>query len=599
MKKITLALLMIAVFCYGQYGYWGHYLLDKAYEENPGFLMPIRSITPEMESLGEEMTGLYSDILSNMSFNPALLADVTHALFQIDFANQKPLEPAYSSIFPFYNYADNCMFVPPYYQRTIHQEISPLFRIASAFQAEKIPANFAFSYELIKYTGNYYENYSYGGYQYGYDAFNERAMDEAVIQVPEIMAAGDDTKSKLSHKLSMLSALKMSQDISAGIKFSFFSDHVDGDYRSFQRNNDDETDYENYYDNTDTRNNKINQYEATFGVNYENEFDRIGFSGGWITGSDKQQRLRVDTSYYYHDQEDYLDYECFYKNSNSSLHQENWKNTGNTGFISINGSHVIQNFNLLYRVEYLLNQTDISNNGQSQDTAYYHSSHYDNYNLKYYFYENQSGSHENRTGDGIRDQSRYTIGLALQNENPKKNFSLGIIYQQYYSDKEVVENSLDQRKSDNFSELYQWRQQDQNTDLKFNRTETIRNLKIPVSFVFHSKNGWRLRTTLTKIIGDREATESVLIKYYSYLLVSNDEEINKHQNELYKGTPEKESIDRILFRAYVEGDFSENITFFVLFNDLFVSKGNEYRYYNTDSDLLNIGNWKFGLEFKF
>jgi len=600
MKKIFVIITILATICFAQYGYWGHYLLDKAYEENPDFLMPQRTLTMKMESIGEEMLGLFTDTLSNMSINPALLAKISHNQIQIDFANQKPIEPVYNHYYPHYDYGINARFIPPYYQAINKREISTLFRAIGTYQSEMIPVKLAFSYELIKYTGDYFEDYSYGGYSYGYDAFNEKAMDNAAVQAPDIMSAGDDTKSKLSHKLNLISALELSQKLSAGVKLSYFTDNIDGDYRNFNRSNSYEYDYENYYDNMDSRDIKIEQFGVTVGLNYQKNKNSIGLSGGWIQGTDNQKRLRADTSYYFNDYPDFVDYECFYQNNNSAEYLEKWENSGNTGFISFNGNHEIQNFNVLFRAEYLKNSTDITNNGQSIDTSFYHYSYFDNYNSTYYLNENISGSWEQRRGNGSLHQSKSTIGFALQGRNENKNFSIGLVYQQFKKDKEVIENSIDERESKNISyyQLLQWRNQNQNVDLLLTRNEKIINLKIPVSFVFNSRNGWRLRTTLTKIIGSREAEEEVLITYNTFHYKDLSEEISKHNNELYKATPEKESIDRIQFRAYVEGDVSDSITLFVLFNDLFVSKGEEYRYYNNDSNLFNIGNWKFGVGFK-
>ena len=602
MKKIIVLIIFLTSICFAQYGYWGHYLLDKGYEENPNFLMPHRTLTMEMEGIGKEMLGLFSDTLSNMSFNPAFLANISGNQLYIDFANQKPVDPIYNPYFPYYDYGVNSCFMPPYYQRISRREISPLLRAIGTYQSKKLPLKFALSYELIKYTGDYYENYSYGNYRYGVDAFNEKAYD-ASVDVPQIMSAGDDTKSKVSHMIDFFTAWKLSSAISTGLKLSYFSDNIEGKYRNFNRNNSYEYDYENYYDNMDSRDNKFEHYEITAGLNYKKDASDFGVSGGWIFGEDKQKRVRADTSYHMNDYPDYVDYECLYTNTNSVEYIENWKNSGNTGFVSINGSHRMQNFSILYRAEFLNNFSDITNNGISRDTSFYQ---YSNYYSEYHFNKNLSYSREERTGSGDISRTKSTVGISLQSNKKNKNFSIGLIYQQIDGDRKVVENSIDERFSKHFIELNQisrWKTQEQNIDLHFKSWEKITQMKIPVSFVFSSKNGWHLRTTLTKIIGSRESEEEILVNYNDFLyrdLIQNPaEEINEHKNELYIATPVKETIDRIQFRAYVECDFSENIKLFILFNDLFVSKGEEYRYYNNDSDFFNIGNWKFGVGFQF
>src|SRR6056297_1623709 len=124
MKKIIAAMTLLSSLCFAQYGYWGHYLLEKGYEENINFMQPHRKLTMEMEAVGEEMLGLFPDTLSNMSINPALLAGIRNGQLQIDFANQKPEEPIYNYFYsPHYDYALNARFLPPYYQAIERQEI--------------------------------------------------------------------------------------------------------------------------------------------------------------------------------------------------------------------------------------------------------------------------------------------------------------------------------------------------------------------------------------------------------------------------------------------------------------------------------------------
>ncbi len=600
MKKL-LSILLLASTAFAQYGYWGHYLLEKGYEENINFLQPNRTLTIEMEAIGEEMLGLFPDTLANMSVNPALLAGIRNDQLQIDFANQKPAEPVYNHYYyPCYDYAFNARFLPPYYQAIERQEISPLLRLISAFRHKTLPLNFALSYELTKHTGNYYENYTYGGYRYGWDAFNEQVSDVAV-NAPELRSAGEDTKTKLAHMLDLYSAWQISADFSAGLKLSYFYDNIDGDYRSFNRHNSYENDYENYYDNHDSRENMIEQYEITTGINYTKEKTSLGVSGGWIFGEDNQQRTRMDTSWYFDDYQDQQNFDLHYYNDNSSQHNEAWKHDGNTGFLSMNFKNSIQEYNLMVRMEYLKNNTDITNSGRSLDTSFYE---YATYYSDYYYRKTISGTDEIQRGTGDIDRTEKTIGVAVNSGDETKNFTIGLIYQEYAKDQQVTENSVRHRSSQQileFQHITRWQEQDEDLNLIFNSSEKISHFKIPVSFLFQSEKGWRFRTTLTKIIGSREADERILINYkdFYYKDYVTNSEITDHKNELYLGTPEKESIDRIQFRAYVECDFNENIILSVLFNDIFVSRGQEYHYGPNESEVFNVGNWKFGVAFKF
>ena len=599
-KKIIFLLLIFISISFGQYGYWGQYLLEKGYDENNNFLMPHRTLTMQMEGIGEEMIGLFSDTLANMSFNPALLAKINRSSFYIDFANQKPIEPTYSYFYPCFDYSANSSFSPPYYQRINKQEISPLLRSIAVYQPKSLPLTFGLSYELINYTGHYFENYSTSSYRYGFDAFGETMADGA-YQSPEIRQAGDDTKSKIAHMVDFYTAWELSSFFSSGLKLSYYSDKIDGDYRNFNRHDADiNNTYENYYDNDESRSNKINQYEITTGINYHNNETSIGLSGGWITGSDKQYREKTDSSYYFFNHEN-----NFNRNDNSTKHSESWNHTGNTGFLSLNGSQKIDQFYLLYRLEYLKNITEIKNNRIALDTSNYEYSHYYS---EYYYSNSFSGNSEVRIGNGELNQTKKTIGFALQANQGKNNFSFGIIFQELFKDKNVIENSIRDLNSKGYSTvntISRWLIQEENCDINFTGSEKITQIKIPVSVLMQSKKGWRLRTTLTKIIGNREAEEEILIKYNDYLYhdLTQDpvSENRSHKNELYLSTPVKESIDRIQFRAYIECDFSENITISVLFNNVFISRGDEYRYdyYNDDSILFNVGNWKFGVGFKF
>jgi len=608
MKKIIIMLLCLVSISFGQYGYWGHYLLEKGYEDNQYFLQPHRALTMQMEGIGEEMLGLFPDTLANMSFNPALLANISKSRFYIDFANQKPEQPTYSYASLDYDYAVNSSFMPPYYQTINTQEINPLLRSIGVFQSDELPITLGFAYELINYTGEYFDNPTYYPYRM-YDSFGSDVGGVMENQSPEIRQSGEDTKDRIAHMIDFYTAWQFRPSLSAGIKLSYSLDINNGTYKNFHQddsNNEYEYDYENYYDNDEVRYNKVKQYEITTGINYHTEKTSVGISGGWIVGEDNQKREKSDTSYYFYDYEDYNLYDCFNRSENRTEYDESWKHSGNTGFLSLNGNRKIEKFNLLYRMEYLINSTDIDNSGLSLDSNYYEYNHYYEYQSDYYQNRNNSGNHEIRTGHGKLDQSKKTIGFAIQTLENGKTFSLGFIYQEIIKDKNLIENSEKNRNSKSSSNqdvITNWLHQSEDVDIKFTGNENISLVKIPISFVLRSKNGLKFRTTLTKIIGKQEREEEILIKYNDYFyrdLTQNPVYENTDQNdELFIASPVRKTIDRIQLQAYLEYDYSPNITISILFSELFTSKGHEYEYYYDEPNLINIGNWKFGVGFKF
>ena len=524
MKKIFSLIIVLTVVSSASAQYWSSYVLEKGFSSRDYFMNPHRILSLQTKNLDIGLLGIRPDSLSEISYQPARLAQIYGTKLYVDLKGSEDkfvLQPDH--IYPRYAY-DNAYFFPPYMARSAERKLQPILSIIylSDISKQLLPGfKYGFSYELIHHQGTFYEYVPY--WYYGaYDAFGMRA--ESNQQFPElpinVKKDGLDEKTETAHFFDVYMAISLTDFLSLGAKLGRIQTEITGDYLRIN-NNDDPGSQNNYKSNYfNERNNDAaleqNEYSAglIFNPSAEREF---GIYGGWIKGKHTQNSTEHDSSFYSWGNPDIEDY--FSRSSSAHNNNSRWRHEGTTRIAGINGRlPTKKNAALKFRFEYLKTELELENGDTMTDTSFHH------YRNRYYqdnqIYNNIYSSmfSDNRTGIGEQTSTKKigAVGLVIPFYT-KSRLTLSLYGETSVINHKMLEDTWVKRFRNQETETpYQTPEQQiglEDKTLRLDKRDKMTRIALPVAIDFYVGKGFTLRFGVVKQILKFETEEVIDIWY--------------------------------------------------------------------------------------
>ncbi len=330
MKKIFSLIIILTVVNSASAQYWSSYVLEKGFSSRDYFMTPHRILSLHTKNIDVGLLGIRPDSLSEISYQPARLAQITGTKLYVDLKGSEDkfvLKPEH--IYPMYSY-ENAYFFPPYMARSAERKLQPILSIIylSDISKQLLPGlKYGFSYELIHHQGTFYEYVPY--WYYGaYDAFGMRA--EASNDFPElpvnVKKDGLDEKTETAHFFDAYMAFSLTEFLALGAKFGRIQTEIAGDYLRINNNDDpgSQNNYKSNYFNQRNNDGALEQNEYSAGLIFTPSPEReFGIYGGWIKGKHTQNSAEHDSSFYSWGNPDIDDY--FSRSSSAHNNNSRWR----------------------------------------------------------------------------------------------------------------------------------------------------------------------------------------------------------------------------------------------------------------------------------
>jgi hypothetical protein len=356
--------------------------------------------------------GLFDNDFLNLIVNPANLPDLdSTTLLYIDFRGDRTEAPIVQNyVYPaYYSSVIYRPYVDPRWLSVTRSEPEPIFSLGILTNPLAEITNRFFvggTYQLIHKEEKFY-NIPYSIYypNYYYDALGIKAENQSSIPIIDRYSGKDEMQTE-AHLYSAFAGYKFTDQLEAGLSFEGVVHKRNG--ADLNANSDEySTTNKNDWANSQSQE-KIQKYHHAdwgAGINYliTPNF-KLGFSAGILNGKADQDYSSGNSYLYKYNTPD-VSNEWSYNFSNSSSIQ-NWNHNGNTKYFGFNFTQTKMNKQISAYYKHSKGDIDLVSSSTIDDTSFYTSRYYSNYDTAFYNYNGYSFAHDHRTGNGKRSENK-------------------------------------------------------------------------------------------------------------------------------------------------------------------------------------------------